>query len=322
MLKRILSLALSLALMFGVAHADLDVHFLDVGQGDAALVICDGEAMLIDGGPASASQFLYSFLRQKVNELDVLVATHPHDDHVGGLAAALNAVPVGVIYSPVEQWDSISWGNMAKYAEAQGTPIVVPNEGDTFSLGAASVTILHCWPEAWAENDMSIVLRVEYGSSSFLFTGDAEEMSEYMMMEAGVPLYADVLKVAHHGSRWSTTSEFVEAVHPTWAVISCGAGNAYGHPHEEVLHALEGAKILRTDELGTISFHSDGTVLSVVAFEGPTIQVAYIGNRRTMKFHRPDCESVADMAEANKVPLGSREDAIRMGYVPCGRCRP
>ena len=192
----------------------------------------------------------------------------------------------------------------------------------TFSLGAASVTILHCWPEAWTENDMSIVLRIDYGSSSFLFTGYAEEMSEFMMMEAGVPLYADVLKVAHHGSRWSTTPEFVDAVHPTWAVISCGEGNAYGHPHEEVLRALEGAKILRTDELGTISFHSDGTVLSVAAIEESTIQVAYIGNRKTMKFHRPECDSIADMAEANKVPLGSREDAIRMGYVPCGRCKP
>jgi len=169
---------------------------------------------------------------------------------------------------------------------------------------------------------MSIVLRVDYGSTSFLFTGDAEEMSEFMMMEADVPLHADVLKVAHHGSRWSTTPEFVEAVHPTWAVISCGAGNAYGHPHEEVLGALGGATILRTDELGTISFHSDGLVLSVVAFEEPTIQVAYIGNRKTMKFHRPDCDSVADMAEANKVPLWSREDAISMGYVPCGRCKP
>jgi len=322
MLKRILSLALCVTLMFGVAHADLGVHFLDVGQGDAALIICDGEAMLVDGGPVAASQFLYSFLRQQVNELNVVVATHPHEDHIGGLAAALNAVPVGVIYSPVEQWDSISWVNMAKYAEAQGTPIVVPSEGDTFALGGAVVTILHCWPEAWTENDMSIVLRVDYGSSSFLFTGDAEEMSEYMMMEAGVPLYADVLKVAHHGSRWSTTPEFVEAVHPTWAVISCGAGNAYGHPHEEVLRALEGAKILRTDELGTISFHSDGSVLFAVAFEEPTIQVAYIGNRKTMKFHRPECESVADIAEANKVPLGSREDAIGMGYVPCGRCKP
>ncbi len=322
MLKRILSLALSLVLIFGVAHADLDVHFLDVGQGDAVLVMCDGEAMLIDGGPTAASQFLYSFLRQKVTELDVVVATHPHDDHIGGLSAALNAVPVGVIYSPVEQWDSISWENLEKYAAAQGTPIVVPDEGDTFSLGAASVTILHCWPDAWAENDMSIVLRIDYGSTSFLFTGDAEEMSEYMMIDAGVQLHADVLKVAHHGSRWSTSPEFIEAVQPTWAVISCGEGNAYGHPPEEVLRALEGGTILRTDELGTISFHSDGTVLSVAAIEQPTVQTSYIGNRKTMKFHRPDCDSVADMAEVNKVPLGSREDAIEMGYVPCGRCKP
>ena len=302
----------------------MEVHFLDVGQGDASLVLCDGEAMLIDGGPATASQFLYSYIRQKVDELDVIVATHPHDDHIGGLPAALNAVPVGVIYSPVTEWNTISWGNVAKYAEAQGTPIVVPSEGDTFALGGALVTILHCWPDAWYENDMSIVLRVDYEENSFLFTGDAEEMSEEMMLCDKAYLHADVLKVAHHGSRWSTIPEFVEAVQPTWAVISCGEGNAYGHPHEEVLCILEGATVLRTDKLGTISFHSDGSSVSFEANESPVVLAAYeyIGNRKTLKFHRPECESVADMAEGNMVRLANREDAIGMGYVPCGRCKP
>ena len=141
MSKLIRSLILCLAIIVGVAQAELDVHFLDIGQGDSALIVCDGEAMLIDGGPSSASQMVFSYIRQQVEELDVVIATHPHDDHIGGLSAALNAVPVGVIYSPVSEWNSTCWANMEKYAEAQGTPIVVPMEGDAFSLGSAIVTL-------------------------------------------------------------------------------------------------------------------------------------------------------------------------------------
>lgn len=319
--KKLIVMAILVCIFIAdVAEADLTVHFLDVGQGDAALVMCDGEAMLIDGGPASASQFLYTYLRQETDSLSVMIATHPHDDHIGGLAAALNAVPVDVIYSPVTTWNSKTWDSLSKYASAQGTPIVIPQEGDTFPLGSATVTILHCWPEAWTENDMSIVLRVDYGSTSFLFTGDAEEMSEFMMI--GLPLKADVLKVAHHGSRYSSTPEFIEAVSPSWAVISCGEGNQYGHPHDETLRALAGVKMLRTDQLGTIVFHSDGQTLTVSTADVPEVTATYIGNRNSMKFHYPDCPSVADMAEHNKVPLASREDAIALGYKPCGSCKP
>lgn len=322
MSKLIRSLLLSLVIIVGVAQAELDVHFLDVRQGDCVLIICDGEAMLIDGGPSSASQMVYSYIRQRVEELDVVIATHPHDDHIGGLSAALNAVPVGVIYSPVSEWGSICWANMVKYAKAQGTPIVVPSEGDAISLGGAVVSIIHCWPEAWEENDMSIVLRVDYGETSFLFTGDAEIMSEEMMLSDEMPLRADVLKVAHHGSRYSSSPEFLAAVKPEWAVISCGEGNAYGHPHEEVLQALSQATVLRTDQLGTIVFHSDGVALSVEVGMVTTADVEYIGNRNSMKLHSLQCESVKDMAEKNKVPLSTREDAIKMGFQPCGRCKP
>jgi competence protein ComEC len=169
---------------------------------------------------------------------------------------------------------------------------------------------------------MSIVLRVDYGFTSFLFTGDAEEMSEYMMLTDQVPLAASVLKVGHHGSRYSSSPEFIEAVAPSWAVISCGEGNPYGHPHDETLRALAGVKMLRTDQLGTIVFHSDGQTLTVSTADVHEVTATYIGNRNSMKFHYPDCASVADMAEHNKVPLASREDAIALGYKPCGSCKP
>ena len=151
---------------------------------------------------------------------------------------------------------------MLKYAELQGTPIVVPQEGDTLQLGGATITILHCWPEAVQQsrtNDSSIVLRIDYGDTSFLFTGDAEDWSEYMMIDAGVNLKADVLKVSHHGSSTASTEEFLRAIQPEYAVISVGKSNEYGHPHKNVLDRLAttGAKILRTDQLGTIIIGSD-----------------------------------------------------------------
>lgn len=267
-MKRLISFLLVLALLPAVALADLEAHFLDVGQGDCAVVICDGEVMVIDGGPRGASSMLYNYLRKTLGlrHVDYVVSTHPHVDHVYGLSTVLNAVSADVLFSPVTAWDSRAFEHVLRYAARQGTPVTVPAEGDTFRLGGALVTILHCWPEAIAQertNDSSIVLRIDYEKTSFLFTGDAEDWSEYMMLEAGVNLHADVLKVSHHGSCTASTAEFLRAVSPAWAVISCGAGNSYGHPHREVLARLDavGTRILRTDLLGTIVIRSDGTQL-------------------------------------------------------------
>ena len=157
---------------------------------------------------------------------------------------------------------------MIRYAEEQGTVIDIPYQYDTLKLGNATVTILLCWPDAIKHgrtNESSIVLRIDYGDTSFLFTGDAEEWSEEMLLQDNVPLKADVLKVAHHGSPYSSTREFLQAVSPKFAVISVGKVNRYGHPSEHVLRRLHevGAAILRTDKLGTIIIKSDGTSLSI-----------------------------------------------------------
>ena len=270
-MKKIIAMLLLFLFLPVSALADLQVHFLNVGQGDCTIIICDGEAMVIDGGPAVASDYVYSYIRNtlELQHIDYVVSTHPHLDHVYGLSAVLNAAPVDLLLTPVLEWDSKAFNNMLKYAEKQGTPVSVPQEGDTLQLGGATVTILHCWPEALdygRTNDSSIVTRIDYGDTSFIITGDAEDWSEYMMVDAGVNLKADVLRVAHHGSNTASTMEFLKAVQPKYAVISVGKDNGYGHPHTEVLERLDkiGAKVLRTDDLGTIVFQSDGNTLTLV----------------------------------------------------------
>ncbi len=248
------------------ASADLQVHYLDVGQGDCAVVQCDGETMVIDGGPKASARYVYSYIRDmlRVEYIDFVVSTHPHVDHVYGLSSVLNAAPADLVLSPVLEWDSKAFRSMMDYAAMQGTPVEVPREGDTLRLGGAAVTVLHCWPEAIGygrTNDASIVLRIDYGTTSFLFTGDAEDWSEYMMIDAGVSLKADVLKVSHHGSYTASTMEFLKKVNPEYAVISVGKDNAYGHPHQSVLKNLKAlnCKVFRTDEIGTVILESDGT---------------------------------------------------------------
>jgi len=241
------------------------VHYIDVGQADCALVTCDGAYMLIDGGNAEDSDLVYTYLKNSgVEHLDYMVATHAHEDHIGGLSGAAYAATVGVALSPVTQGDTKVFKNLVKSLAQQDVELTVPSPGDAFSLGSAQVEILGPLKDYDETNDTSIVLRVDYGETSFLFTGDMESPAEADLVEAGVDLSATVLKVGHHGSSSSTSYRFLREVLPEYAVIPVGKGNSYGHPSEAVLSRLEDAEVTlyRTDLHGTIIAESDGKTVT------------------------------------------------------------
>ena len=332
----------------------LTVTFLDVGQGDAAVLQCGGQSMMIDGGKAKASSYIYSWLKKnQISHLDVMVATHTDADHIGGLSGALNYAKVGTAYCPVTSGTTKTFQSFVKYLKKQGKSITVPKAGDEFSLGGAQVRILGPTDPQAEGNNSSIVLKVTFGDTSFLFTGDAEREEEQELLESGYDLESTVLKVGHHGSDTSTSYLFLRTVNPQYAVISVGADNTYGHPTEAVLSRLRDAdvKTYRTDLQGTITAVSDGkkvtfqternAEINTLDQAGPgqknevvpsagkaaasdsSAEKTYVLNTNTHKFHDQDCSSVSQMKEKNKrIVTESRDQIITDGYEPCGRCHP
>ena len=320
--------------------SSFEIHFIDVGQGDCSLILCDGKSMLIDGGESSESSKVYAYLKAHgIDHLDYMVATHAHSDHIGGLSGALNYASVGTAFCSVTEYDSKTFSSMVKYLNNQGLTITVPNAGETFSLGSATVQILGPQRSYDDPNDMSVVLKVTYGETSFLFTGDAERTAEADILDAGYDLSATVLKVGHHGSDTSTSYPFLREIMPEYAVIQVGKDNSYGHPTEDTLSRLRDAdvKVYRNDLQGTVICTSDGKSVTFLTEKNesvqtnPTVTVTpevnepddvgeYIGNKNSKKFHLPTCKNLP--AEKNRVYLSSREEAIDGGYDPCGNCDP
>ncbi len=252
----------------GSQKSSFSVHFIDVGQADAALIVCSGKTMLIDGGNKGDSDVIYTYLQNmKITHLDYVVCTHAHEDHVGGLAGALTAATVGTVYAPVKSYDSKAFRDFVAKTEERGREITVPKAGDMFYLGDSVVTILGPRKEYDETNNTSIVLRIVYGGTSFLFTGDMESDAEIDLLESGVMLRSTVLKVGHHGSSTSTSYRFLREVAPKYAVISVGKDNQYDHPNEDVLSRLRDADVTlyRTDMQGDIVCISDGVTVSFLA---------------------------------------------------------
>jgi competence protein ComEC len=252
-----------------IASADVAVHFIDIGQGDAELIMLPGgKTLLIDAGDNGQETRLLSYLQNAgVSRIDYLVGTHPHADHIGGMREVVDRFPVGRIFMPRVSHTSKTYIDLLKAIDAKGLSIETARQGKLlFDENGVRAEFLAPNSDAYQDlNNYSAVLRLDYRDVSFLFTGDAEALSENEMLAAGGNLQADILKAGHHGSSTSTSQKFLKAVSPSCAVISCGKGNSYGHPHAETLKKLEksGVQVFRTDEMGTIIMETDGKNINI-----------------------------------------------------------
>lgn len=335
----------------------LKVHFLDVGQGDSALIHVGDKAMLIDAGNSKDGPNIVAYIQnQGISKLDYLVLTHPHADHIGGAAEVVNAFDIDKILMPKATHTSKTFEDLLLTIQSKGHRITSPSPGQDFSLGKATFKILAS-NDGSDLNNKSIVSRLVFGSTSFLFTGDAEAAVESKILQRGYKIKSDVLKVGHHGSDTSTGDSFLKKVSPKHAIISVGKGNSYGHPSDDILAKLDslGASVYRTDEVGTIVVTSDGNSLSfnkaaskIVApkptpkptpepteeikptpkptdkpTDPPTIeQKVYVGSTQSNKYHKPTCRHAKNIKPENEIWFDSANEAILNGYEPCGVCKP
>lgn len=334
----------------------LEVHYLDIGQGDAILIKQGNSAMLIDAGNNSKGTQVWSYLlSQKVERLDYAIGTHPDADHVGGLDVVLYKIDCDMVFLPECKKDTKTYEELLQTVGERGQQVAVPKLGQTYALGAAKFQILTDTKKNYGDNtnNFSLAIRVTFGNNTFLFTGDAETEAEQDMLESGLVLNADVYKAAHHGADTANTEAFLTAVAPEYCVISCGQDNTYGHPRAGFLNNLRsmGVKVFRTDEQGTIVAVSDGENItfnaspstswkagepqgsrSVLKTEeeqnnsntgSGTLDIYYILNISSKKFHLLDCKSVNQIADKNKRESNkSREELIQDGYEPCKSCNP
>lgn len=263
----------------GQTEGTLEIYVLDVGQGDSIFLRSPkGKTMLVDTGEAQYFSVIDDFLqKQSVEKLDVVVATHPHSDHIGGMYKVLDAYPVRKFYLPAVTHTTSTFEKMLSSLEAQNvTPkIAYASRNAKIAWGDSSVTARILSPFEGVEYDMnnwSVVLNVHYGETSILLTGDAEAYAESVMLAnlSKDELAATVLKLGHHGSSTSTSEAFLSAVSPEIAVVSVGKGNDYGHPNEETLALLEqhGITLYRTDEQGMLKIVLDGTQATVTVEKG------------------------------------------------------
>lgn len=333
--------------------SQMEVHFLDVGQGDSTIIICDGQVMVIDAGTEESGTAIQLYLtRLGISTIDILCLTHNHADHIGGADVLISKFQCNCVLLSNYESDTRAYDNLIQALNYRYIQPTYPLPGERYSLGSSTVTIIgpniYNYPD---ENSYSICLTITHGDNTFLFTGDAEADAELDMIYANHNIDTDVYHCGHHGSSSSTSTEFLAAMTPEYCVISCGENNSYGHPHAQTLNSLRTANIqtFRTDEQGTIIAYSDGynitwntspsetwisgePTITVETEEEPAEEIntpdvneniTYVLNLNSLKFHYPDCNSVSNMAAHNRQDVTyTREEIINMGFTPCGNCNP
>ena len=321
------------------------VHFIDVGQADSAFIeLGNGQTMLIDAGRSGGD--VVDYIRNLQYEtIDYVVASHPHDDHIGGMATVLNSFNIGKMYMPKQAHTISAFTNMLDVIENNDIDLYTAKAGtNILSSGNINIDVLAPFSESNSNlNNVSAVVRITYGKTVMLFTGDAEHVIENQLLHSGID--ADVLKVGHHGAGSASSRSFIKEVSPEVAVISVGEGNSYGHPHADTLAILNevGANIYRTDEQGTIVVTADQNKKITVDKKASTVkenappvvvqtptekveenqppvsdnqsQVVY-RTRTGKKYHRSGCSYLKSKIETTV------SEAQAMGLGPCSRCNP
>lgn len=330
--------------------SDLQVYYIDVGQADCSLTILpNNKTMLIDAGNNEDGQMLVNtFKSMGITKIDYLIGTHPHEDHIGGLDNIIKNFDIGEIYMPEKSSDSMTFEDVVNAIYSKQLKITKPVPG-TNIYQDENTTIKILAPISDAGNDLnnhSIVIRMDYINNSFLFTGDAETKVENEILSKGYNVDVDVLKVGHHGSDTSSSTNFLKKVTPKYAIIQVGENNEYGHPHNETINKLKnfGATIYRNDLNGTIKVTSNGKTITVVSdnsgsgtslpsnttqnntkddIKEPTPPVVATENESNMvyvtpngkKYHKKDCVHLGKNIRGLTV-----ENAKNEGYEPCKNC--
>lgn len=312
---------------------DMTVHVIDVGQGDSTFVeFPNGQSMLIDAGERDYGSTVENYIRSLgYSRLDYVVGSHPHSDHIGGLARVIEAFEVGEIWMPNKASTTATFENLLKTIQNKGLSVRTARAGKVIlSTEDIRVKILSPVKEEYGDemNLYSAVIKITYGNQRFLIMGDAEEENEEEMEE----VRAEFIRVGHHGSKTSSSQDFVDRVSARYAVISVGQNNSYGLPKEEIISRWQqsGAAVYRTDEVGTVIAHCDGKSITIeskpTSQQAPQTETksgAWVLNISSKKIHRPDCFSAATMKESNRRESDQRIEALLAeGYTACSNCDP
>ena len=242
--------------------SNLEIYFFDVGQADSIFLNNNGYTMLIDAGNNSDGKNIVNFLKEKnIDDIDIVVGTHPHEDHIGGVDDVIKNFDIGTIYMPDVISTSDTFNDVLDAIEEKDYSVSIPIIDEVFNLNDMKFKIIHTGTDEKNLNDSSVVIRLDFGKTSYLFTGDIEEKIEKNILDKNIDV--DVLKVAHHGSDYSSSQIFLDNVTPKYAIISVGYNNKYDHPSKEILDRLKSSNIYRTDKDGTIKIDSDGKNINV-----------------------------------------------------------